>query len=347
MSLSQNNMLPEIRPYATMTAEEQAEVDAEVAIIRKLDSKGLLYYGMEAQKDVMQYANRILSEIASREEGESIEDIIAEIIDVSDDITPKKSIFGAFRKPFKSDDSKRVFVGKVDVLREKIETQTGRLVEDNINHEEYIRLLLNNISELTKRLNALDYYILQLENEKANATQNAFGMEITYATENDNYYLERLKRKRDMFYAQIVESMQVAVSARMIQNNNEVLSDRLQELLVTYMPMLQNQIMLRASIQNTKEGLDTCEKVRQAVTDVTKRNVSDLMDTMRRLGIAKSSDDRAALAEIGKSIMDIANGMKEVHNKAREDIASAEKQINSSDEKLDILFRKMLKELEA
>ncbi|MBO5143422.1 MAG: toxic anion resistance protein [Clostridia bacterium] len=331
--------------YEELDEDTKKRVDAKVEELKAADTNSLLTFGIESQTKVTQYANNMLTKISSGDKVENIEGIMEDVLDVTKPFvvsTEKKNFFQRLFAPKGQSVTfdRSMFAGKVDNLVEAIDTQIGRLISDNIMYDDYIDLLVDNVNSITETIMALQQYINEVEGEQAKLTaSNSQDMAIILKTTENSNLLEQLKRRLNMFMISRQESMQVAVSARIIQKNNAILSDRMQTLLVVGIPILQNQILLKASMADTKKGLDICDSVSESIDTAMKQNASQLNELTARI----SSNDGMAInvesvVDMSKDILSIAEQLKKVNSEAKEKVASMEDQIKQSDASLTELF---------
>ena len=350
--------------YEQLPANVKKRIDDKIIELREADSTELLTYGMETQAKVSEYANMMLTKINSSDKTESIESIMAEVLDVSKPFTtvPEKKNF--LQRLFMPKEAlpkfdRTVFAGKISTLVDTIESQVGRLIEDNIMYDRYIELLVQNINSISETIFALEKYIEEVQSnptatevdEKNDEVESNdeivevadwnVSLEPIKSRRNANL-LDQLTRRLSLFRISRQESLQVAISAMIIQSNNVELSDRLQTLLVAAVPILQNQILLKASMMDTEKGLDICDKVAESIDTTMKQNAEQLKDLTARIG--ENSDmpiDTTSVTEMSKSILEIAEEIKKVNSQAKAELGEMEKKLQESDESLAMLFNKL------
>lgn len=348
LSLSKANLT-----YEQLTPEQQEAVKVRIEGLRKASSQELLTYGIEAQTKVSQYANEMLARINATEKVEDIDSIIAEALDVSKGLTIVPEKKGFFQKMFggKSRETPfdgSLFAGKVEKLVEAIELQVGRLMAENIMYDDFIDLLVENVGATSEMIAALDQYMAELKaiEEKAVVLDTSEigekDMGLILRSTERKHRIEQLARRANLFRISKQESMQVAVSARMIQNNNTVLSDRLQTLLVVGIPILQNQILLKASMADTQKGLDMSDKVAQSINTAMSENASQLRKITERLGMNSDMPmQESAVIDMSKEILSIANELKAVNMKTLEEVEQMKSQLQESDAALAEVFARL------
>ncbi len=331
--------------YDVLDTEARSRVDEKITELRNADSNQLLTFGIDSQTQVTQYASEMLTKISSTDKVENIEDIMEEVLDVTKPFVEPLEKKGFLQKLFapkavKPKLDRSVFASKINTLVDAIELQIGRLMADNIMYDDYIDLLVQNVNSISEIIVALKKYIEEVENETVyELGDNPNDMAVVLKRTENTHLIEQLKRRLNLFLISRQESMQVAVSARVIQNNNVVLSDRLQTLLVVGIPILQNQVVLKASMLDTKTGLDICDSVASSIDGAMKQNAMQLKELTDRISGSEGMPVNAqSVVDMSKDIISIAEELKNVNAKARDDLHSMEEQIKQSDENLAMLF---------
>lgn len=342
-----NNSLAKIGElsYEKMDQAMQLQVDKKVEELRNISSSELLTYGIEAQTKVSKYANRMLTQIDSSERAGKIEEIMTEVLDVSKPFVEKPKKKGFLQRAFGgwiSEDVKfdrSMFAGKIDVLVSAIEEQVGRLIAENVMYDDFCALLYENVESIGATIVALERYMDEVKAKRIEV--GAAGEDMTIALQNTatNNLLDQLAKRKSLFMLSRQESMQVAASAMIIQKNNIELSDRLQTLLVVGVPILQNQILLKASMADTKRGLDICENVSSSIDAAMKQNASQLKSITAKLsGSGDMQITGESVVQMSKDILSVAQEMKKANQDARAELSKMESEISKSEATLEELF---------
>lgn len=331
--------------YESLSDVAKARVDKQVEELRNADATQLLTFGTEAQASVTEYAGEMIVQMNSNKDFSGIDDIIEELLDVTKPFieTPIRKNF--LQRIFSRNGEKKFnqveFAGKVNVLVDAIETQIGGLIEENIMYDSYIELLLKNISSVSETILALERYKEEVESYNEFKEKSS---DIDFSLENTDRsnLLERLKRKIEMCRISRHESMQVAVSSRMIQNTNVILSDKLQTLLVIGVPILQNQILLKTSLADTQRGLDTCDSVAKSISKATKENIEQLKGISKRLSASDELPlDGESVVDMSKLLLEMADDLKSTNDDTRQKLEQMNAELDKSDEGLSKLFESL------
>lgn len=337
--------------YESLDVEKQKGVDAKVAVLQATSGTDLLTYGMEVQGKVTKYANEMLTKMDNTEKVENIDGIIEEALDVTKglQVEPEKKgflsrIFAPKTEVIPFDGS--MFAGKVEKLVKAIEVQIGRLISQNIMYDDFIELLIKNVNDVTESIIALERYRAELQKEsETQVADDSTDITTEFQKKEIEYRLQQLSEKINTFRFLRQNSMQVAVSARIIQNNNTVLSNRLQSLLVNGIPILQNQILLKASMLDTQKGLDMSDKVAESIHNAMKENATSLKTLTKRIGGTDSMPISAdSVIGMSEDILSIAKELQEVNEKAKVDLGQMQEQLQQSDANLAEIFHRLSSE---
>ena len=342
-------------PYDKLDEKAKARVDNITAELKALSSSELIVYGLETQTNVSKQANYMLTEIGTPKSIEDINKLFEEVNDISKPfMTSEKRknflsrFFNAFgsdaKQPFNGD----VFVGKINELVYAIENQNVRLMYENAMYDEFFELLVENVHSLAEYVMACERAIAELKSKKSGFAlelEGNSGYEVSLVDTELNTRIDQLTRKLNMFMISKQESMQTAVSVKLIQQNNIKLSDRLQTVLVAGIPILQNQILLKASMADTQRGLDICDKVSDTINKSMNDNAATLRQINARLAVSGSETrDIKSAADVARDILDIAKELKEANSKAKAEFEEAANHIKRSEQTLSDIFEAISKQ---
>ena len=339
-------------PYDKLDEKAKARVDNITAELKALSSSELIVYGLETQTNVSKQANYMLTEIGTPKSIEDINKLFEEVNDISKPFMTsekRKSFLSRFfnalgsdaKLPFNGD----VFVGKINELVYAIENQNGRLMYENAMYDEFFELLVENVHSLAEYVMACERAIAELKSKKSGFAlelEGNSGYEVSLVDTELNTRIDQLTRKLNMFMISKQESMQTAVSVKLIQQNNIKLSDRLQTVLVAGIPILQNQILLKASMADTQR---ICDKVSDTINKSMTDNAATLRQINARLAVSGSETrDIKSAADVARDILDIAKELKEANSKAKAEFEEAANHIKQSEQTLSDIFEAISKQ---
>ena len=248
-----------------LSEEEKKMVEAFVEKIDLTNSNSVLQYGAGAQKKIADFSGVALNNVKSKDLGE-VGDMLSSVVVQLKDFEngeEKKGIFSFFKKQSQKIDNMKAKYGKV---------------EDNINKictslEKHQIQLLKDIAMLDKMyevnlayLKELNMYILagkkKLESSRNGELKRLSDLAIsTKRTEdaqraNDFASLcDRFEKKiHDLELTKMV-SIQMAPQIRLIQNNDSIMSEKIQSTIVNTIPLWKSQIVLALGVAHSTNAI--------------------------------------------------------------------------------------------
>ena len=294
----------EIIDEIQLTEEEKKLVDQFVDKIEISNSNSILQYGVGAQKKISDFSQSALNDVRTKDLGE-IGDILSSVVSELknfEDSEEKKGIFGFFKK------------GKDKISQMKINYEN---VESNINNmcnvlEKHQIQLLKDIAMLDKMyeinkvyFKELYMYILagkkklqKLENEeipKLKEKASKSGNPQDAQELNDFVALcNRFEKKiHDLELTKMV-SLQMAPQIRLIQNNDLLMSEKIQSTLINTIPLWKNQMVLSLGVAHATEAA----RVQREVTDMTNELLRKNAEILKTSTIETAKESERGIVDI-------------------------------------------------
>ena len=259
-----------------LTEQERAAVLAFVERIDVSDSETVLKYGNAAQQKISQFSDKILQDVKTKDTG-AISDMLAELIaelkgfDV--DEGKKGGLFGLFKKAGNS-------LTQLKVKFEKVEENVAEIVASLQAHQKQLisdcRMLDELYAQNEQYYHELTLYIIageiklkRLREEElppllAKAQETADPADAQAANDFAQLIERFEKRIHDLKLTRMV-SVQMGPQIRLMQNNDNVLAERIQSTIVNTVPLWKSQMVISLGMQHAESAL----KAQQAVTDMT------------------------------------------------------------------------------
>jgi len=321
-------------------------VDQFVEKINLRDSNSILQYGVGAQKKIADFSETALDNVRTKDLGE-IGDILSNVVyelKNFEDVEEKKGILGLFKK------------GKNKISHMKIRYAK---VEDNINKmcntlEKHQIQLLKDIAMLDKMyeinkvyFKELSMYILagkkklqKLENEelpKLQAKAKKSGLPQDAQEVNDFIALcNRFEKKiHDLELTKMI-SLQMAPQIRLIQNNDSLMSEKIQSTIVNTIPLWKSQIVLALGVAHSSNAA----KVQREVTDMTNELLKRNAETLKISTIETAKESERGIVDIetlrytNESLITTLDEILRIQEEGREKRRNAELELRNIEEQL-------------
>ena len=257
----------------------QPEKDAVLAFVERIDikdSETVLKYGNAAQMKISQFSDKILEDVKTKDTGaisDMLTDLVAELKGFDVDEGKKGGLFGLFKKAGSS-------LTQLKAKFEKVEENVAEIVSTLQGHQKQLISDCAMLDELYKQneqyYHELTLYIIAGELKLRRLREDDLPPMLARAQEtadpadaqaaNDFAQLiERFeKRIHDLKLTRMV-SVQMGPQIRLMQNNDNVLAERIQSTIVNTVPLWKSQMVIALGMQHAEGAL----KAQKAVTDMT------------------------------------------------------------------------------
>lgn len=297
---------PEAGPdINTLTEEEQKAVHEFADKIDITDSNLVLQYGVGAQKNIADFSEAALDSVRSKDLGE-VGDMIG-------------SLVAELRGFSATEEKKGFFAHLFNKTGRKIEELKARYDKANNNVDKITRELEGHQITLMKDVAVLDQmydknldyykqltmYILagkeKLEKERtttlvelrAKAAETGLAEDAQKANDYDAMCNRFEKKLHDLELTRMV-SIQMAPQIRMLQNNDTLMSEKIQTSIVNTIPLWKSQMVIALGISHTQSAMEA----QQAVTDMTNELLKKNADQLKTATIETAKESERSVVDI-------------------------------------------------
>ncbi len=325
-----------------LTPEDLAAVSEFANQINITDTAAMIHYGAAAQQKVADFSDTALETVKTQElgeAGEAITSLVNQLEDFNNDIENVNS--GFIARFFRSTKKK---IKSLKVKYDDVNNNVDRIVTVLEGHEV---TLTKDVAVLDKLYDTnltyfkeLSMYILagkqKLEEERATTLVNlrtqaeATGLPEDAQKANDFASVcDRFEKKiYDLELSRTV-SIQMAPQIRLIQNNDTMMTEKIQSTIVNTIPLWKSQMLITLGLAHTEEAL----KAEQAVTDMTnellKKNAEKLHQST--VTVAKENErgviDIETLTATNKELISTLDEVRQVRAEGKAKRAAAEEEL--------------------
>ena len=314
----------------SLTPEEQAAVREFAEKIDVLNTEQVLNYGAAAQKNIAEFSESALQSVKTKDLGEVggiLSDLVVELEGFNFDEKDKKGIKGLFRKTEQSLASLKAQYDKAEVNVDKIVEQLQQhqivLMKDTAMLDKMYERNEEYQKELTMYIIAGKIKAEQLRNEelpklKAAAEKSGNAEDAQKANDFANMIGRFEKKIHDLELTRVV-SIQMAPQIRMIQNNDNLMSEKIQSSIVSTSPLWKNQMVMALSIYHSEQAA----KAQNEVTEVTNKLLEENAEKLHQgsVAVAKESErgiiDLETLKKTNQELIDTLEEVKQIQNEGR------------------------------
>jgi len=303
--LAEQQPAPEAGPEMEMLSD--AEQKAVLDFAEKIDltdSALVLQYGAAAQKNIADFSESTLESVRTKDMGEvgdMISDLVVELKNFS---APEESkgFLGLFKR---AKNSLQAMTAKYN----KVETNVDHIAAQLENHQvtlmKDIALLDQMYDKNLEYHKQLTMYILagkqKLEKERATtlvelkAKAEASGKQEDAQAANDfaNMCNRFEKKLHDLELTRVI-SLQMAPQIRMIQNNDTLMTEKIQTSLVNTIPLWKSQMVLALGIHHSQQAM----QAQRAVTDMTNELLKKNADMLKTATVETAKESERSIVDI-------------------------------------------------
>lgn len=268
-----------------LTAQEQQMVNDFAAKIDIENTAQILQYGAGTQKKMADFSDAALANVRTQDLGE-VGDLIAGVVGELKgfDAEEEKGLFGFFRKQTNKLEAMKTKYAKAEVNVEKIsdalQQHQVRLLKDSALLDRMYEQNLAYFKELTMYILAGKQKLQEVRNGKLRELE---GTAMRTGLSEDAQAAKDLADKCSRFEKKIHDleltrtiSIQTAPQIRMIQNNDNVMVEKIQTTLVNTIPLWKNQMVLALGIAHSTEAAQAQRQVNDITNALLKQNAEKL-----------------------------------------------------------------------
>ncbi len=322
-----------------LTPEEQKMVDEFASKIELSNSNLIIQYGSGAQKKIADFSESALNNVRTKDLGEVgglLTDVVTELKNFDSD-EDEKGFLGIFKRTSKKLAGLKAKYDKAEVNVNKIctvlENHQIQLLKDvalldkmyDMN-KVYFKELSMYILAGKKKLNEVMTAELPKLKEKAQVS----GLPEDAQAANDlSAMCNRFEKKiHDLELTRMI-SIQMAPQIRLVQNNDTLMSDKIQSTLVNTIPLWKSQMVLALGIANSQQAAQSQRQVTDMTNELLKKNAATLK--MATIDTAKESErgivDIETLASTNQSLISTLEEVTKIQEEGRQRRADAEKEL--------------------
>ena len=336
--------VPEKDPIdeSTLSETEKKTVDDFASKIDITESNTVLLYGSAAQKKVSDFSDTALANVRTKDLGEIgnlLSDLVIELKEY--DATDNNEKKGFFANLFdKGQDSVTKFKAKYDKAEANVEKVANMLEDHQITLLKDIALLDELYARNQQNTKELTMYILagrkrvkeiretELPQLLAKAKETNLPEDAQAANDLEQACVRFEKKLYDLELTRQI-SIQMAPQIRLVQNNDTLMTEKIQSTLVNTIPLWKNQIVLALGISHSKEAMEAQKEVTDMTNTLLKKNAETLHQAT--VETAKESErgivDLETLQHTNEQLISTLEEVQQIQKDGREKRAQAEQEL--------------------
>ena len=332
--------VPEAGPDYSMLTEAEQKIVHDFAQKIDITNPNLsLEYGAGAQKNVADFSDAALSAVRTKDLGEVGDMISSLVVELKgfDADEERKGFLGLFKKAGTGIETLKAKYSKAEVNVDKISHQL----------EEHQRTLMKDVVILDQMYDKnLDYYkqltmyILagkeKLAQERSTtlvelrqkAERTGLAEDAQRANDYDAMCLRFEKKLHDLELTRMV-SIQMGPQIRLLQNNDTLMSEKIQSSLVNTIPLWKSQMVLALGMSHSQQAMEA----QKAVTDMTNELLKKNADKLKMATVETAKESERAIVDIetlqhtNQQLISTLDEVLQIQTEGRQKRASAEAEL--------------------
>lgn len=330
---------------SVLTDEERKMADSFAQQIDLTDSAVILQYGAGTQKKMADFSETALENVRTKDLGEVgslLSGVVTEL--KSFDEEEEKGFLGFFKKQGNKIQALKAKYAKaeanINTICKALESHQMQLLKDIALLDKMYELNLTYFKELTmyiiagkKKLEEVRSGQLRELTEKAQRTGLA---EDAQAAKDLGSMCERFEKKiHDLELTRMI-SIQTAPQIRLVQNNDTVMTEKIQSTLVNTIPLWKSQMVLALGVEHSAQAAKAQREVSDMTNELLRKNAEKLK--MATTETARESErgivDIETLKATNETLISTLDEMITIQEEGRRKRREAEVEITRMEQEL-------------
>lgn len=323
----------------TLSPEEEKIVAEFLPKIDVRDSNLVLQYGAGSQQKIADFSENILNTVRTKDLGEVGEVLSSVVTELKDfDVQEQEKSFLSF---FKKSANK---ITALQTKYDKAEANVDKIVEVLEGHQIQLMkdtAMLDQMYEMNVvYFKELSMYIIagkrKLEEVRGGELAELMAKAQASSLQEDAQAANDLANLCDRFEKKIYDleltrmiSIQMAPQIRLIQNNNAVMSDKIQSTIVNTIPLWKSQMVLALGVEHSRQAAAAQRQVTDMTNELLKRNSETLK--LATIDTAKESErgvvDMETLKQTNENLISTLDEVLRIQDEGRQKRREAEAEL--------------------
>ena len=288
-----------------LSPAEQQAVRSFSEQIDITNTEQVMNYGSGAQKNISEFSDAALNTVRTKdlgEVGDMLGDLVVELQGLNFDTQEKKGFLGLFKKAGQS-------VAEMKASFDKAEVNVDKIVESLEKHEITLMKDISLMDKMYQRnqeyMKELTMYILagklkieelrevELPRMIAHAKETNLPEDAQAANDFANLIGRFEKKIHDLELTRTI-SVQMAPQIRMVQNNDQLMAEKIRSSIVNTIPLWKNQMVMAMSLYHSDQAM----KAQRQVTDMTNQLLLKNAETLRQGSVSVAQEAERGIVDM-------------------------------------------------
>ncbi len=330
-----------------LTQEEKKMVDQFAKQIQLSNSQMILQYGVGAQKKISAFSETTLNKVKTKDLGE-VGDMLTDLTKNLKNFGEEEEEKGFFKNLFKKPADK---IEDMKVKYQSAEQNVDKVVKLLENHQVQLMkdiAVMDQLYELNKvYFKELSMYIMagrkkleevhnvELPKLLDKATRSGRPEDGQEASDLQAMCNRFEKKIHDLELTRMI-SLQTAPQIRMLQNNDTLMTEKIQSTIVNTIPLWKSQMVLSLGVQHSAQAA----KAQREVTDLTNQLLQKNAETLKMSTIATARESERGIVDLdtlkktNESLIQTIDEVFKIQEEGRQKRLEAEKELRRMEDEL-------------
>ena len=344
--------MPETRPVPAVSAdaalpaepnfteEEQRMIDEFSKQIDISDTAIILGYGAPAQKKISDFSDSALGSVRNKdfgEVGEMITGLIANLRSMNDDAENDKGFLGIFKSTKRKIENLKT---KYDKCEESVNDIVGileghqiTLLKDVTMFDELYEMNLSYFKELSMYIAAGKKKLAEeragrLVELKDKAAASGLPEDAQAANDFEEQCIRFERKLHDLELTRMV-SIQMAPQIRLVQNNDTMMTEKIQTVIMNTIPLWKSQMVIALGIEHSRQAMEAGRSVTDMTNELLKKNADALHQAT--VEVTREAErgvvDIESLTHTNEQLIATLDEIKQIQKEGREKRIAAEAEL--------------------
>ena len=288
---------------AQFTPDEQRQIREVADKIDITDSNAVLGYGASAQRKVADFADGALQSVRAKDMGETGQVLTSLLVELKTSGEEKKSffgkLFGSAEKNFEKMKAQySTTEANVDRLVKLLEGHEEQLVKDVVQLDKLYDKNKLYFKEVSMYIEAGKLAIEKARKEtlpelEAKAKETGASEDAQAAQDYADMITRFEKKIYDLELSRTV-CLQTAPEIRMVQNSDQIMSEKIHSTIINVIPMWKTQMVLALNNYHTQKAIEA----QNAVTEATNEMLTKNAEALHQSGVETAKASERGIVDI-------------------------------------------------
>lgn len=328
---------PVVLDESSFTPAEQKVIHDFAQQIDISNANMILQYGAAPQKKIADFSSTALNNVRTKDlgqVGEMLTGLVGELRNFETGAEEQKGFFGFFKKASNNIANMKTKYNSAETNVNKIvtclEDHQVQLMKDVAMLDEMYKKNLTYFKELSMYIVAGKKKLQQVLSEdlpamKEKAQKSGLPEDAQAANDLANLCDRFEKKLHDLELTRMI-SIQMSPQIRLVQNNDTIMSEKIQSTIVNTIPLWKSQMVIALGIAHSQQAMEAQREVTNMTNDLLRKNADALK--MATVETAKESErgivDMETLKHTNEALISTLDEVVKIQTEGREKRKAAE-----------------------